>query len=78
MITHIEIDMADITKGVPQDSILRSILFTLYMNEVDQCVPKVKFTIYFDDTSIILLDEFEAFFFNEFHRLVTQLYDWFS
>lgn len=57
MITLIESDVAYITTSVPQSTILGSILFTLYIIDVGQSFPKPKFTMYTNDTSIMLSGE---------------------
>lgn len=50
MITQVEYNVTDITKSVPQGSILVQILLTLNVYDVEQSFTKVNFTLYADYT----------------------------
>lgn len=49
-------DCKIIHKGVPQGSILGPILFTIYVNDIINCSRTLHFTIYADDTNLLLAD----------------------
>ena len=42
-----------LSTGVPQGSILGSLFFVIYVNDLSRCTPNFEFTLYADDTSII-------------------------
>lgn len=44
---------SSISTGVPQGSILGSLLFIIYMNDIANITNKFHFTLYADDTSLI-------------------------
>ena len=50
-------DFKYITTGVPLDSILGTILFLIYINDIRNTTTKFKFTIYVDDTAFLLPDK---------------------
>ena len=46
---------SEVLMGVPQGSILIPVLFCLYINELDRLTPGDHFSLYADDTSVIVL-----------------------
>lgn len=44
--------LSDISTGCPQGSVLSSLLFSLYINDMSKCAPNLNFYHYADDTTI--------------------------
>jgi len=49
-------DLATVTCGVPQESVLGPLLFLIYINEILKAVPDAKVKLCADDTSLFLFD----------------------
>ena len=45
------------TCAVPQGSVLGTILFLIYMNEIDKAIPEEKVKLFADDTNLFLFDK---------------------
>lgn len=59
-------DIKNISKGVPQGSILGPILFLIYINDIVHASSKFKFILFADDTNLLLSD-------NDLHVLHSNL-----
>jgi len=46
-----------VTCAVPQGSVLGTILFLIYMNEIDKAIPEEKVKLFADDTNLFLFDK---------------------
>jgi len=47
-------DLHSVTYGVPQSSILGPLLFLLYINAVQNCVPNATVKLFADDTNLFV------------------------
>lgn len=47
-------EFLEVSRGVPQGSILGPLLFVLYMNDLYSCVPEARVIQYADDTSLVV------------------------
>lgn len=73
-----ESDNSEVNVGIPQGSILGPILFVLYVNELVDVAPNIHFTLYADDTSIVMshgsLETLQV----ECNCALERLHKWFS
>lgn len=59
--------------GVPQSSVLWPILFSLYVNDVDEAFQTASFRIYADESFITLADTSETNLMNNCNSLLSNL-----
>lgn len=64
--------------GVPQGSILGPYLFNIYINDIVQIDPSVKFVIYADDTSLFISDTNCEVLFKRGNEILLKLGEWAS
>ena len=55
-LNQVKSDILPITCGVPQGSVLGTILFNLYINDIVNVSTKLKFILFADDTSVFLFN----------------------
>ena len=48
---------ANVSYGIPQESVLGPLLFLLYVNDIHPCSNKLKFYLFADDTNILYADK---------------------
>lgn len=63
--------------GVPQGSIMGPTLFLIYMNDIVTVSPGTQFTLYADDTSVLISDSSGVILKQKCKELLTRLHDWF-
>ena len=69
--------MQNINVGVPQGSIVGPILFVLYVNDLDSIAGEGSFTIYADDTSIVISDKQNVKIEEKSQRVLNEVSNWF-
>lgn len=73
--THLS-EIKPITAGVPQGSILGPLLFILYVNDLVNIAPSIKFVIYADDTTLLLTCKDGTRLLVEANRALSTLHSW--
>jgi len=53
-INNISSTVAEVTCGVPQGSVLRPLMFLIYINDIANAVPNKKVRLFADDTNLFL------------------------
>lgn len=76
-VTDCKSDYLDISVGVPQGSIVGPVLFLIYVNDIVRASPSIHFTLYADDTSILISDKSNNSLEEKCNGLLSSLYDWF-
>lgn len=70
-------DYSLLTIGVPQGSVLGPVLFLLYVNEIDSVSSNTHFTMYADDTSLIISNKTDEILELNCNNLFNNLSEWF-
>jgi len=47
-------ELRDVKCGVPQGNVLGPLLFLLYVNDIQNCVPSIPIKLYADDTNVFI------------------------
>lgn len=71
-------ECVDVDIGVPQGSILGPVLFIIYLNDLDKISTNIHFTIYADDTSLIISDKVCQQLTQKCNVSLKILHEWFS
>ena len=75
IVPHIS-NKVHVSCGVPQGSVLGPLLFLLYVNDIHQCLNKLKFYLFADDTSILYADKNLKSLENIVNIELRNLHDW--
>lgn len=77
IVDSVNSEYVETDRGVPQGSILGPVLFLLYMNDIVDLTTSAHFTIYADDTSIIVSEKNEDFLKIKCNTILQNLNEWF-
>ena len=64
--------------GVPQGSILGSLLFTMYVNDLPSCISHANMFIYADDTAVVVSDSDPVILEYKLNNVLGELHNWFT
>ena len=76
--TQVNSNTEQINLGVPQGSVLGPVLFLVYINELDLTVPNAYFSIYADDTSLLVSDKSRSVTRQKCEVAMSSLSTWFA
>jgi retron-type reverse transcriptase len=68
--------LREIKHGVPQGSVLRPLLFLLFINDLAQALQEAKVVLFADDTNIILTDSEPISLNEKIQKVRKQLDNW--
>ena len=68
----------DIEYGVPHGSVLETLLFILYTNDIPRCLHHCKTILFADDTTIYLTGAEVQTLYHQVNYDLDILYDWFT
>lgn len=71
-------ESGDVNVGIPQGSILGPLFFILYVNDLVNVAPNVHFTIYADDTSIVVSNKSQEALHANVNCELERLHEWFG
>lgn len=77
-VSQVQSNSVNIDTGVPQGSVLGPVLFICYINELDKIYNGTLFTMYADDTSIIISDKNDDRLNHNSVTLLTKISEWFA
>ena len=74
---HFTSDIAAVTCGVSQGSVLRPVLFLIYTNDVGKAIPEKKVKLFSDDTNLFLFDKDSKSLGLKTTKCLTEISQWF-
>lgn len=78
IIEHYESNFCNLDRGIPQGTVLGPVLFIIYINDLKHCTNQALFTLFADDTSILITDKNKDQLKYKANNVLTAVHQWFS
>ena len=77
-VNHVSFKTLKVNCGVPQGSVLGPLLFLLYVNDIENCIPNNIVKLYADDTNLFIFGKKVDDLIDNGERYISDLNKWFN